>query len=451
MNAQSMLDEGCWGLPHLFDGRRDLQKPPLYYWLVAATAMVRSGPVDAWTVRFPAALAGLLGVVALFLFGWLLGRPRAGFIAAVVLATAVHYTWAARVGRIDMPLTLTIGLTLGGYYLARTHGWRAGCWLAYLATAAGLLLKGPIALVLPAVVIAAHLFTDRFLGGVRSSHHPVIPSLHWGMPLLLFLVLPWYLWVGAHTDGEFYRVFFWRHNLERGLGGTTGMHARPWWFYGPRLAIDFLPWSPGLLLAGWLCWQRGWGRDPLLRFGLVWLGSMIGLLSCFGFKRADYLLPAYPGAALFLGCVAERWYLTLRRPGFAVAGCVTLLAACLVGWWLQVAHFLPAQEPTREHRSFAAAIRRHVPQPQLVLFFRTEAHALAWHLGRPLDTFLEWENLDVWAGRPGCWYIVMPPQCAAEWPHHLRAGQLEEVLRNTDLAPGHEQPLVLMRTRPFIH
>jgi len=35
-NAQRMLDTGEWGLPVLFDGRADLQKPPLYYWTVAA-------------------------------------------------------------------------------------------------------------------------------------------------------------------------------------------------------------------------------------------------------------------------------------------------------------------------------------------------------------------------------------------------------------------------------
>src|SRR5262249_60341002 len=80
------------------------------------------------------------------------------------------------------------------------------------------------------------------------------------------------------------------------------------------------------------------------------------------------------------------------------------------------------------------------------LLFRAQARALAFHLGRPLDSFLEWENLDVWAGRPG-YYIVMPPGCAAEWPHHVTAGRLVPVLRNTELTGGtHKQPLVVMRT-----
>src|SRR5213078_1878001 len=34
-NSQRMLDTGEWGLPVLFDGQADVQKPPGFYWLVA--------------------------------------------------------------------------------------------------------------------------------------------------------------------------------------------------------------------------------------------------------------------------------------------------------------------------------------------------------------------------------------------------------------------------------
>src|ERR1700730_8871717 len=64
-DAQSILDDGCWGLPRQFDGQVELQKPPLYYWLVALAARARGVPVDAWAVRLPAALAGLGSVLGL--------------------------------------------------------------------------------------------------------------------------------------------------------------------------------------------------------------------------------------------------------------------------------------------------------------------------------------------------------------------------------------------------
>src|SRR5262249_37280333 len=105
MDAQSVLD-GNWPLPHLFDGRAAWQKPPLYYWLVALTA-APGGVVDAWAVRVPSALAALGCVLVLGALGWRRGRPLAGVAAGMILATAVHFTWLARIGRIDMPLSLT--------------------------------------------------------------------------------------------------------------------------------------------------------------------------------------------------------------------------------------------------------------------------------------------------------------------------------------------------------
>src|SRR5439155_12056869 len=55
-NAQMILDEGHWLVPRLFDQHLELQKPPLYYWLVALFGWMKGGNVDAWAVRLPAAL-----------------------------------------------------------------------------------------------------------------------------------------------------------------------------------------------------------------------------------------------------------------------------------------------------------------------------------------------------------------------------------------------------------
>src|SRR5262245_12488590 len=55
MNAASLLDPDSNGLPRLFDGRAETQKPPLYYWLAAAIGWLRGG-VDEWAVRLPATL-----------------------------------------------------------------------------------------------------------------------------------------------------------------------------------------------------------------------------------------------------------------------------------------------------------------------------------------------------------------------------------------------------------
>jgi 4-amino-4-deoxy-L-arabinose transferase-like glycosyltransferase len=474
-NAQVILDTGEWGLPRLFDRRVEMQKPPLYYWLVAALARLAGGRVDAWAVRLPAAISALGLVVLLYLFAAGRGRPLAGLVAAAALATSLHFTWMARVGRIDMPLAFTVALALVNFYLGccrrRTGqgGWR---WflLAYLAVGLGLLLKGPIAAVLPAVAVCAFLLLESLFGqtgtpcSVLSTQYSVLstapvglPSpkmphrlwraahsfgLWWGLPLMLAVALPWYLWANARTDGELFRVFFWHHNFDRGFGGE-GLAAHPWWFYGPRLLVDLLPWSLLLPAAAWFLYRRGL-RDAEARFAAVWLLAILLLLSCMRFKRADYLLPAYPGAALLLGCAAETWLRTRR--GVAV-GLVVLVAGAAVGWFVYLGRIAPGPDAGRPDRRFAEAVRRHTSSH--VLFFRAEAHAVAFHVGRPLHTLLEWENLDVWTGKPQPAYVIMPVDCVTQWPRHLGSGRLVEVLRTTDLTRrGHERPLVLLRTEP---
>src|SRR5262249_19940648 len=207
-------------------------------------------------------------------------------------------------------------------------------------------------------------------------------------------------------------------------------------FYFPQFASDFLPWTVLLLPALFLSWRRGWLRtDPDARFGLTWFAAVGLVLSLSRFKRADYLLPAYPGAALFLGCALCRWSRRTRRAGAvwlvpAVAGLAVLAWVVRIGWWL------PAQESFRDYRAFAAAVRRLAPQPRPVVFFRTEAHALAFHLGRPLDVLVQWEKLHDRVARPGMHYVVMPPDSACDCPRFLPGVRLEKVLCNTDLSGG---------------
>jgi hypothetical protein len=339
--------------------------------------------------------------------------------------------------------------------------------VGYLAVAAGLLLKGPIGAVLPLGVAAAWLLVHR--------QWPRHYGLWWGVPLVALLVVPVYLWANAQTGGEFIRAFLWHHNVERGFGGSDVLRAHPWWFYLPHLAADFLPWSLLLPAAVWSFVRRSWWRDdPAARFGLVWLAAVVLLLSAARFKRADYLLPAFPGAALFLGCAAERWFRASARPARLAAAFAATVGACAVGWWLYLDHDLRAREPARTAVPFAEAVRRAAPAPSPVLFFRTEAHAAAFHVGRPLALSVEWDRLDAWAARPEPGYVVMPARVAVECPRFVRSAHLEEVLREPEPAgpagdwglpawlpaclrrdlerflagEGHERPLVLLRTVP---
>jgi 4-amino-4-deoxy-L-arabinose transferase-like glycosyltransferase len=482
MDSQTILDDDAWLLPHLFDGQPELQKPPLYYWLVALIAEVRGGTVNAWAVRLPSALAALGCVLIVMVIGWWRGRPLAGLLAGMMLTSAVHFVWLARIGRIDLPLAFCTSLACGAFFLARGtgratyqpealarstmnpsltlpvgRGKLALLLVGYLALAAGALLKGPIGILLPLAVVALYLLLEREIPApwrLRAWWQLArVYGLWWGLPLVAVLTVPWFWWVNERTQGAFFRVFFWHHNFERALGGST-LRSHPWWLYVPYFANDFLPWTVLLPPAVYLCLRRGpWRADPIIRFGGAWFLAVLVVLSCSAFKRADYLVPAYPGAALFLGGAIAHWLAEqrqrghLRRAAFGLGVMLTAFLGAVAGWTVYVCQTLPARERYYEHRTFAEAVRHFAPRPEDVLFFRAEVHGLAFHVGRPLTVLVQWPDLKTRLTQAGTHYVVMPPEAARDWPRHLDGVRLEELARNVDLAGGaHQKPLILFRT-----
>ncbi|HEY8504176.1 MAG TPA: glycosyltransferase family 39 protein [Gemmataceae bacterium] len=455
-HAQVMLDGGGWGLPRLYDGTADLQKPPGYYWLAALSAKLLGGPVDAFAVRLPAAAAALLCVLLVYGYLWGRGRPVAGLVAALVLAGTLRFTGMARVARIDMPLTLAITAAL----LLYARSWRDGCrhrtaWqvLAWLSAAAAVLLKGPVGLALPLAVVGAFTLAERrfFAGPDLRPHHPR-PALLLGPLVFAAAALPWFVWANHATGGELFRVFVWHHNVERALGGAEELASYPWWYYGPRFLVDCLPWTPALavLLAGWLR-SGGWRDDADARFGLVWLAVMFGVLSCASFKRADYLLPLYPGAAIFLGCAAERWWraASALRRRWAARGFAAVLGGCLIGWWGYERYVVPRLDAAHDRLPFARLVRDRAPAPEEVLLFRAESHLFAYYLGRPIHSLVEWAELNERLARPGEHYVVTQAAFVPECLRHVRTRRLEVVAAEADLSPQPpRRPLALLRTRP---
>src|SRR5262249_39155906 len=179
-------------------------------------------------------------------------------------------------------------------------------------------------------------------------------------------------------------------------------------------------------------------------------GEMCVVGSAARSEGSDYLLPLFPGAASTVGCAGEAWLAsrtdarTVRRAwwGFGV-----VIALVVVGWQVMTFAVEPAEQAKEEKRAFAAMIRQHAPPPNEVLLFRTESHLLAFHLGRPLYTLVEWMDLNDRLAEPGPHFVVMPPEYV--YPAHqiVTSRRLVVVARledyTTDTPP---RPLVFLRT-----
>jgi hypothetical protein len=298
-----------------------------------------------------------------------------------------------------------------------------------------LLLKGPIGLVLPAVALLVFCLIERVPSRTIAKTAAIVGAI------AVAIASPWYAYAILATDGEFFRVFILYHHFNRAFGGAETLAGHPFWFYLPRFAADFLPWTPLLLVA---LLRRRWRGDADARFGLVWFAVMLLVLSLSRFKRADYLLPAYAGAAIFLGCAVEGWYLartatTRRRLAVAFLATLTLMPA----FWLGFDRVVTAKEESAHNTlPFAQEIRQATPGE--VTLFRVESHLLAYQLGRPVHTLVEWADLNAELRQPGPHFVV------------TRAEFLDEVRLHSAVAPAViawsnpklQRPLILLRFDP---
>ena len=295
------------------------------------------------------------------------------------------------------------------------------------------------------------LAVERFTQ--NRDERPRVPIFSWLLIQLVVAVIavPWFVWSNRATDGEFFRVFFWHHTIARYTGSSPQLATHPWWYYIPRFIGDFMPWTPFLnFLAIWLIRTGRWRNDSSFRFAMIAFTMMVTILSTSHFKRSDYLLPAYPFAAIALGCAAETWFAsrsslkTIRAAKWVFASTISAGVACFL---VMVVVVEPAEEKKEQKRRFAAMIRSHAPAPQTILQYRMESHLLSYHLGRPVYTFVEWAELNEILAQPGPHYVVMPPEYVYAASEIVKSRKLVPIARLEEYTHGKPlRPLVFLRT-----
>src|SRR5215813_13791292 len=154
--AREMLDRGDFLTPHI-DGVVFLDKPPLVYWVTAASLGLWGQ--NETGARFGQILfaAGILLVTRRL--GILLFDRRRGNIGLIVLVSSAGFFAAAHVLTLDLALTFFVCLSLLQFlkgYRADPDGRRSYLGM-FAALGGGVLTKGPIGALLPAMVVACFL------------------------------------------------------------------------------------------------------------------------------------------------------------------------------------------------------------------------------------------------------------------------------------------------------
>src|SRR5690349_1109083 len=329
--AREMTVTGDWMTPRL-NGLKYFEKPPLQYWLTAATFKVFG--IDEWTARLPGALAGFLTALIVGYVGTVIASKTVGAYAALAFVGCVWPFGIAHIVTLDALLTFWLALALGAFLLAQhwsADALRSRRWMlvAWAATAGGMMTKGLVALVIPFATLAVHTAITRD----RSPWTRL--EFTRGLALFALLAAPWFVVVSMRNP-EFARFFFIHEHFERFL---TTEHRRTgaWWYFLPIFLVGLLPWTGVFLRRVGHAWRHA-ATSPAgfacAKFCLVWCAFVFVFFSASGSKLPSYILPMFPAAALVLGvelaAIGRRALVAFA--GVLVATTLALWVGGLVAW-----------------------------------------------------------------------------------------------------------------------
>jgi 4-amino-4-deoxy-L-arabinose transferase-like glycosyltransferase len=313
-----------------------LNKPVLSYWIVAGFYKVFG--VSVGVQRFAIALGAMGLIAAAGLLTWLawagppeVAAPRleAALWGAIGLAIAPRLLMFARRIFIDIYISLFMGLTLACFAAAERYPARRRLFLAlmYASVGLGMLTKGPVAVVVPALVFGLYLLVH---GELKRITRMMLPA---GMLIIAAIVVPWYAAL-YERDGWTYIVsFFVGENVDRFTSGLGVQVERPVYFYVPVVFSDSFPWALYLIPAAAVWWRERRSIDRADLPGRVrtllwlWIVTFVGFFSLSAGKQDLYIFPIVPAVAALGGLEIAR---ATARGGDAVARTTIGIGAALL-------------------------------------------------------------------------------------------------------------------------
>ena len=324
-----LLTPRCNGVPYL-------EKPPLVYWLCAAS--FRAFGCTTFAGRLPVVLFGVLGVAALF---WLLALwddERAAVFGSVCLASSFGYAIYARTLLLEIPLTALFAAAMLTFFAAFRHPRRVKPLMLATAALLGLavMVKGLVGLAVPALALFAATLFSRDLRGL-------VKTMPWASMAVVFLAVaaPWHVMVELRHPGAMAHYVsggqVLRFLATRKLDVVTlGVGA-----YLAVSAIWFLPWLfflPPALKTAIRDVGRGVPERELLLGALAWTAAALGFFAISPARLEYYSLPALPGMAIVVGY----WWSRAAFPSRAARNSfIAILLVAALGWLVVLVHIPP--------------------------------------------------------------------------------------------------------------
>jgi len=242
--AKNIVETGDWLTMHYGDASTIIDKPPLMMWLTAASFKVFG--VNDFAASFWHSLCALLIVVFTYQLAKELFDRRTAFLSSLVLVSSAQFFYQARSPLQDIPLTLFILLAIYVFILFEKTKKLGYFYLSPIFVSLAVLTKGPVGLVLPAIILIIYVVINR-------TKLPGIHHLFLAFILFLAITLPWFI-IEYRLLGQRFLDVFISHNFGRYLKpvDTIGSEATKYapikpqydfYSYFFQMFLLAIPWS----------------------------------------------------------------------------------------------------------------------------------------------------------------------------------------------------------------
>ncbi len=290
--AREMMERGDYIVP-TFNYELRTDKPPMHYYFMIIAYKIFG--VSEFSARFFSAVFGALTVLITFLFSRRFFGEKVAFYSSIVLISSLHTALQFHMAVPDPYLIFYITLTFFSFYTGFKEKNEKFIYLSYISMGLGVLTKGPVAVVLPGVIVLSFLIykksfnleTIKFLKPLK------------GVLLLLAVSLPWYIAVTLKTDGKWTYEFIFKHNLSRfseSMEGHGGIFIITFLF----VFFGLLPFSIYVIQTFFSGWKHRFKNDFLV-FLIFAVIIYVGFFAVSKTKLPNYTTPIYPSLAILLG------------------------------------------------------------------------------------------------------------------------------------------------------
>ena len=294
---REMVVTGDYITPHL-NGVKYFEKPPLFYWLQAASIKVFG--VTDFAVSLVNALLALGCCLLIYLAGRKIYDRLSGIIASLIFATSSLVFALTRIVTLDVALTFFITGSLCSFILATQLplGRKRSLylWAMYVFAALAVMTKGLVGIIFPGTIV---LLWTIFFSEWRSikTYHLISGSL-----IFLLITLPWHILVQMKNP-EFFHFYFIEQHFLRYLTSYAG-RSQKWWFYPVLLLAGLYPWTVFLPQAIFHNLPKHFKNRQQYKpavFLLLWAIVVYLFYSFSHSKLIPYILPVFPPLAILTG------------------------------------------------------------------------------------------------------------------------------------------------------